>query len=213
MTNIPFRSGENKFEGLAAHDAIVDASGAIRTVAVSMMKIANDIRWLGSGPRSGLGELILPANEPGSSIMPGKVNPTQAESVTQVVAQIIGNDATIAFAGTQGNFELNVYKPVLIYNFLQSVQLLGDSARSFTDRMLKGIQVNKARIKELLDKSLMLVTALTPKIGYDQAASVAKKALAENKTLKQVLLEKNLLSESEIDEALNPSKMIYPGLE
>ena len=213
LTSLPFRSGENKFEGLAAHDAIVDASGAMRTVAVSMMKIANDIRLLGSGPRSGLGELILPANEPGSSIMPGKVNPTQAESVTQVVAQFIGNDTTIAFAGSQGNFELNVFKPVMIYNFLQSAQLLGDSARSFTDRMLKGIQVNQARIKELLDKSLMLVTALTPKIGYDQAASVAKKALAENKTLKQVLLEKNLLTEAEIDKALDPSKMTYPGLE
>jgi fumarate hydratase class II len=210
LTNLPFRTGENKFEGLAAHDAIVEASGVVRTVAVSLMKIANDIRWLASGPRAGLGELLIPANEPGSSIMPGKINPTQSESVTQVVAQILGNDVTIAFSGSQGNFELNVFKPVMIFNLLQSIQLLGDVARNFTDKCIKGIEVNKDRVQELLNKSLMLVTALTPRIGYDKAAWVAKKAFEENKTLKEILLENKLIPEDEIDNALDPSKMTKP---
>lgn len=210
LTQLPFVTGDNKFEGLAAHDAIVEASGAIKVVAISLMKIANDIRWLGSGPRSGLGELILPANEPGSSIMPGKVNPTQSEAVTQVVAQVIGNDTTISFAGSQGNFELNVFKPVMIYNLLQSIRLVADVSRSFRDNCLNGLQANKPRIKHLLDQSLMLVTALTPKIGYDMAAKVAKEAHEKNTTLKAILLEKQLLTETEIDEALDPSKMISP---
>ncbi|MFX0093819.1 MAG: class II fumarate hydratase, partial [Candidatus Hodarchaeota archaeon] len=210
LTNLPFRSGENKFEGLAAHDAIVEVSGAIKVVAVSLMKIANDIRWLGSGPRCGLGELILPANEPGSSIMPGKVNPTQAEALIQVVAQVIGNDATITFAGTQGNFELNVFKPVMIFNLLQSIQLVADASRSFADRCVKGLKANEEKIKELLDQNLMLVTALSPKIGYDQAAKVAKEAYETGKTLKTVLLEKKLLKEKEIEEILDPQKMLTP---
>lgn len=210
LTNLPFQSGENKFEGLAAHDAIVEASGAIKTVAVSLMKIANDIRWLGSGPRCGLGELIFPANEPGSSIMPGKVNPTQAEAVTQVVAQVLGNDVTIAFAGSQGNFELNVFKPVMIFNLLQSIQLVADVTTSFADRCVKDLKANEKKIKEYLDQSLMLVTALSPKIGYDQAAKVAKEAFETGKTLKTVLMEKKLLKEAEIDKILDPRKMIAP---
>lgn len=210
LTNLPFRSGENKFEGLAAHDAIVEASGAIKTVAVSLMKIANDIRWLGSGPRCGLGELILPTNEPGSSIMPGKVNPTQPEAVTQVVAQVLGNDVTIAFAGSQGNFELNVFKPVMIFNLLQSIQLVADVTMSFADRCVKDLKANEKKIKEYLDQSLMVVTALSPKIGYDQAAEVAKEAFEKEKTLKTVLIEKKLMNEAEIDEALDPRKMIAP---
>jgi fumarate hydratase class II len=210
LTKLPFITGENKFEGLAAHDAIVEASGAIKTVAVSLMKIANDIRWLGSGPRSGLGELILPENEPGSSIMPGKVNPTQSEAVTQVVAQVLGNDVTISFAGSQGNFELNVFKPVMIFNLLQSIQLVTDVSRSFKDKMIDGLQANKPVIKKLLERSLMLVTALTPKIGYDVASKVAKEAHNTGKTLKEVLLEKKILSSEEIDTLLDPGKMISP---
>ncbi len=210
ITKLPFKSGRNKFEVLAAHDAIVEASGAIRVVAVSLMKIANDIRWLGSGPRTGLGELILPTNEPGSSIMPGKVNPTQSESVTQVVAQVFGNDVTIAFAGSQGNFELNVFKPVIIYNLLQSIQLISDVSVNFADNCVKGIRVNKSQIKRNLERNLMLVTRLTPLIGYEQAAAVANEAFEKNLTLKEVLLSKNLLSSEEIDDALDPSKMIKP---
>ncbi|OLS25863.1 MAG: Fumarate hydratase class II [Candidatus Heimdallarchaeota archaeon LC_3] len=211
-TGLLFRTGENKFEGLAAHDAIVYVSGAIRTVAISLMKIANDIRWLSSGPRAGFGELIIPVNEPGSSIMPSKTNPTQAESVLQVVSQIIGNDTTIAFANAIGsNFELNVMKPVMIFNLLQSIQLLGDVAKNFTIKCVIGIKVNHERIKELLGKSLMLVTALTPRLGYDKAAWVAKKAYEEKKSLKQVLLENNLIPENEIDSALDPSKMTKPS--
>jgi fumarate hydratase class II len=175
------------------------------------MKIANDIRWLGSGPRSGLGEIILPANEPGSSIMPGKVNPTQSEAVTQVVAQILGNDVTISFAGSQGNFELNVFKPVMIYNLLQSIQLLADVSRTFTDKCINGLQANIPRINQLLEQSLMLVTALTPKLGYDMAAKVAKEAHETNSTLKEIILKKGLLSEKEVEEALDPSKMISPN--
>ena len=208
ITKLPFVTGENKFEGLAGHDALVETSGALKTVAVSLMKIANDIRWMGSGPRSGLGEIILPENEPGSSIMPGKVNPTQAEAVTQVVAQVIGNDATITFAGSQGNFELNVFKPVMIFNLLQSIQLIADVSRSFRDRMVDGIKANKPVIESLLERSLMLVTALTPKIGYDTAAKVAHEAHVSGRTLKEVLLEKKLLTEDEIKQYLDPSKMI-----
>ena len=211
ITELPFVTGENKFEGLAGHDAIVETSGALKTVAVSLMKIANDFRWMGSGPRSGLGEIILPENEPGSSIMPGKVNPTQAEAVTQVVAQVFGNDLTISFAGSQGNFELNVFKPVMIFNLLQSIQLIADVSRSFRDRMVDGVQANKPVIENLLERSLMLVTALTPKIGYDTAAKVAHEAHVSGRTLKEVLLEKKLLTEAEIKEFLDPSKMISPS--
>lgn len=209
-TNYPFKSGRNKFEGLAAHDAIVESSGALKVIAVSLMKIANDIRWLGSGPRNGIGELILPVNEPGSSIMPGKINPTQAESVTQVVAQVLGNDVTISFAGSQGNFELNVFKPVIIYNLLQSIHLIADVSKNFTDRCIKGLKANEVKIKESLEKNLMLVTRLSPKIGYETAAKIAKEALDTGKTLKEIVLEKGLLKEHEIDEILDPTKMVSP---
>ena len=211
LTGLPFITGENKFEGLAGHDALVETSGALKTVAASMMKIANDLRWMGSGPRSGLGEIILPENEPGSSIMPGKVNPTQAEAVTQVVAQVFGNDLTISFAGSQGNFELNVFKPVMIFNLLQSIRLLADVSRSFRDRLVDGLQANKPVINALLERSLMLVTALTPKIGYDIAAKVAHEAHISGRTLKEVLLEKKLLTEEEIKQYLDPSKMTSPN--
>ncbi|MHA2224127.1 MAG: class II fumarate hydratase [Candidatus Hodarchaeales archaeon] len=211
LIDYPFITGRNKFEGIAAHDAIVEASGALKVVAVSLMKIANDIRWLGSGPRAGLGELILPKNEPGSSIMPGKNNPTQAESVTQVVTQVFGNDATISFAGSQGNFELNVYKPVMIYNLLQSIQLIGDVSRNFADRCVQGIKINKEKIKKDLEKNLMLVTRLTPIIGYEAAAEVADEAYKSGKTIKEVVLERGLIQNiEEIDKILDPSKMISP---
>ncbi|MFX0051904.1 MAG: class II fumarate hydratase [Candidatus Hermodarchaeota archaeon] len=209
-TNHPFKSGRNKFEGLAAHDAIVEASGAIRVVAVSLMKIANDIRWLGSGPRNGIGELILPANEPGSSIMPGKVNPTQAESVIQVVAQVLGNDLTISFAGSQGNFELNVMKPVMIYNLLQSIHLIADVSRNFSDLCIKGLKADVRKIKENLEKNLMLVTRLSTIISYEAAGKIAQEAFETGKTLKEIILEKGLLKEHEIDKVLDPSKMISP---
>ncbi|HSO42261.1 MAG TPA: class II fumarate hydratase, partial [Rhodospirillales bacterium] len=185
ITGMPFVTAENKFEALAAHDAIVEASGACNVIAVSLNKIANDIRFLASGPRSGLGELILPANEPGSSIMPGKVNPTQSEAMTQVCAQVMGNNVAITVAGAQGHFELNVFKPVMIYNLLQSIRLLADACVSFTDNAVVGIAADRDRIAELMNKSLMLVTALNPHIGYDNAARIAKKAHAEGKTLKQ----------------------------
>ncbi|MFX0181631.1 MAG: class II fumarate hydratase [Candidatus Hodarchaeota archaeon] len=209
-TNYPFKSGKNKFEGLAAHDAIVESSGALKVIAVSLMKIANDIRWLGSGPRNGIGELILPTNEPGSSIMPGKVNPTQAESVTQVVAQVLGNDVTISFAGSQGNFELNVFKPVMIYNLLQSIHLIADVSKNFTDKCIKGLEANEVKINENLENNLMLVTRLTPVVGYETAAEIAKEALDTGKTLKEIIIEKGLLKEHEIDEVLDPAKMISP---
>ncbi len=210
LTNLPFITGGNKFEGIAAHDAIVEMSGALRVIAVSLMKIANDIRWLGSGPRNGLGELILPMNEPGSSIMPGKVNPTQAESVTQVVAQVIGNDATIGFAGSQGSMELNVFKPVMIYNLLQSIYLLSNVSKNFAQKCISGLIVNEGKVKADLEKNLTLVTSLTPLIGYEMASTVAHEAYKTQKTLKEVLLAKKLLSENEIDNALDPSKMISP---
>jgi len=207
-TGLPFVTAPNKFEALAAHDAIVEASGVLKTVACSLHKIANDIRWLASGPRCGLGEIRIPENEPGSSIMPGKVNPTQAEAMTMVVAQVIGNDATIAFAGALGNFELNVYKPVMALNILQSIRLLADACDSFRVHCVVGIEANETRIRELAEKSLMLVTALSPYIGYDNAARVAKKAYLEEKTLKEVVLELGLLDEKTVDEALQLEKMI-----
>ncbi|APF16922.1 Fumarate hydratase class II [Caldithrix abyssi DSM 13497] len=210
ITGLPFKVSRNKFAALAAHDAIVELSGALKTLAAALMKIANDIRWLGSGPRSGLGELILPANEPGSSIMPGKVNPTQSEMVTQVVCQVYGNDVTIGMAGSQGNFELNVFKPLMAYNILQSIRLLGDACRSFRERCISGIQPNRKKIDQNLKNSLMLVTALNRHIGYDKAAEIALKAWREDKTLKQAALELGYLSEKEFDAWVKPEEMIAP---
>lgn len=207
LTGETFVSAPNKFEALGADDAMVEMSGALKRIACSYMKIANDIRWMASGPRSGIGELILPTNEPGSSIMPGKVNPTQCESMSQVAVQVMGNDAAIGFACSQGNFELNVYRPVMIYNLLQSMQLLGDSAKSFYERCLKGIQPNLEQIEMHLKRSLMLVTALNPVIGYDKAAEIAKKAYEENKTLKEVTMELGYLSAEQFDEVVDPYKM------
>ena len=210
LTQCPFVTAPNKFESLAAHDAIVEASGVLKTIACSLMKIANDIRWLGSGPRCGIGEIVLPANEPGSSIMPGKVNPTQSEAITMVVAQVIGNDTTINVGGCSGNFELNVFKPVMIYNLLQSIRLLADSCRSFNDHCVVGIEPNKTQIEKHLKGSLMLVTALNPHIGYDNAAKVAKKAYQDNSTLKEAAAALNLLKPEEFDEKVRPEKMIGP---
>ena len=210
ITKVPFKSGKNKFEGIAAHDAVVEVSGALKVVAVSLMKIANDIRWLGSGPRTGLGELHLPKNEPGSSIMPGKVNPTQSESVTQVVTQVIGNDVTISVAGSQGNFELNAFKPVMIYNLLQSIQLLANVSVNFADNCVKGITVNKEKLDENLEGNLMLVTRLSPLIGYDKAAAIAQEALETGKTLRELLLTKNMFSKDELDQILDPKQMLFP---
>ena len=210
LTGKQFTSAPNKFEALAAHDAIVEASGVMKTIAASLMKIANDIRWLGSGPRCGIGELSLPANEPGSSIMPGKVNPTQAEAMTMVCVQVFGNDATINFAGASGNFELNVFKPVMIYNLLQSIRLLADTCESFADKAVKGLKANKEKIKEYLNNSLMLVTALNPYVGYDNAAKIAKKAFADNTTLKEAAIELGILTAEQFDEYVRPEKMIGP---
>ncbi|MGK7943038.1 MAG: class II fumarate hydratase [Microcystaceae cyanobacterium] len=207
ITDLPFISAQNKFAALAAHDAIVMTSGVLKTLAASLMKIANDLRWLGSGPRCGLGELKLPANEPGSSIMPGKVNPTQCEAMTMVCVQVMGNDAAISFAGSQGNFELNVFKPMMIFNLLNSIRLLGDACCSFTDYLVVGIEPNQHRIEQLVNDSLMLVTALNPHIGYDNAAKVAKKAYLESKTLKQACLELGLLTEAEFDQWVRPEEM------
>tara|TARA_B100000953_G_scaffold274243_1_gene246802 strand:- start:92 stop:1480 length:1389 start_codon:yes stop_codon:yes gene_type:complete len=211
LTGRAFVTAPNKFESLAAHDAVVEASGALKTLACSLMKIANDIRWLGSGPRCGIGELILPANEPGSSIMPGKVNPTQSEAMTMVAAQVIGNDTTIAVGGSSGNFELNVFKPVMIYNLLQSIRLLADACRSFNEYCVAGIKPDKAQVEAHLRNSLMLVTALNPHIGYDNAAKVAKKAYLENTTLKEAAVALNLLTEEEFDEKVRPEKMTGPA--
>lgn len=208
LTGNPFVSARNKFESLAAHDALVEASGVLKTLAASLMKIANDIRWLGSGPRCGIGEISLPENEPGSSIMPGKVNPTQSEAMTMVCVQVFGNDATVTFAGASGNFELNVFKPVIIFNVLQSIRLLADACESFTDNCVIGIKANEINIKRNLENSLMLVTALNPHIGYDNAAKVAKKAHKENKTLREVAIELSLLSGEKFDEVVRPEKMI-----
>jgi fumarate hydratase class II len=210
ITGLPFSTAPNKFEGLAAHDAIVEASGALNVLAVSLNKIANDIRFLGSGPRSGLGELILPANEPGSSIMPGKVNPTQCEALTQVCAQVFGNHVTITVAGASGHFELNVFKPVIVYNLLQSIRLLADACVSFTDNCVAGIEADRARIDELVQRSLMLVTALNPHIGYDNAAKIAKKAHAEGKTLKDTAVELGLLTPEHFDAWVRPEQMVGP---
>ncbi|WP_439111889.1 class II fumarate hydratase [Lentibacter sp.] len=210
ITGLPFVTAPNKFEALAAHDAMVFMSGALATVAGSAYKIANDIRFLGSGPRSGLGELILPENEPGSSIMPGKVNPTQAEALTQVAAHVMGNDAAIKFAGSQGHFELNVYNPMISYNLLQSIQLLGDAADSFTERMLMGIEANEPRIEKLMKESLMLVTALAPTIGYDNATKVAKTAHKNGTTLKEEAIALGFVDEETFDRVVRPEDMIGP---
>ena len=211
FTGINFKTAENKFEAIATHDAMVEMSGMINTVAVSLHKIANDIRLLGSGPRSGLGELNLPENEPGSSIMPGKVNPTQCEALTMVCAQIIGNHTTISFSGSQGHMELNAYKPVILYNLIQSMQLLSDSINSFTTNCLIGITPNKKNIKQLMEKSLMLVTALVPQIGYDNATKVAKLAHKEGLTLKEAAVRYNFISENSFDKIVKPEKMINPS--
>ena len=210
LTRLPFTSAPNKFEALAAHDAMVMSHGAINAVAASLFKIANDIRLLGSGPRSGLGELALPENEPGSSIMPGKVNPTQCEALTQVCVQVFGNHAAITFAGSQGHFELNVYNPVMAYNFLQSVQLLADASVSFTDNCVVGIEAREDNIKAALERSLMLVTALTPKIGYDNAATIAKTAHKKGTTLRQEAVGGGYVSAEEFDRIVDPNKMIGP---
>lgn len=210
ITGFAFVTAENKFEALAAHDAVIEASGALNVIAASLMKIANDIRLLGSGPRCGIGELILPANEPGSSIMPGKVNPTQSEALTMVCSQIMGNHVTVTVAGSNGHYELNVFKPVMIYNLLQSIRLISDAARSFADNCVVGIEVNAERVAALLNDSLMLVTALNPHIGYDNAAKVAKKAYAEGGTLKQAAVELGLMTEEEFDERVRPENMVGP---
>ncbi|OQY37424.1 MAG: fumarate hydratase, class II [Anaerolineaceae bacterium 4572_5.2] len=210
MTGLPFRTAENKFEALAAHDAIVEMSGALKTLAASLMKIANDVRWLGSGPRCGIGEISLPANEPGSSIMPGKVNPTQSEAMTMVAAQVMGNDVAINFGGASGNFELNVFKPVMIYNLLQSIRLLADSCVSFNDKAVVGIEANLDKINHFLNDSLMLVTALNPYIGYDNAAKAAKKAHVEGSTLKAAVVALGMLTEEEFDKYVRPEKMTGP---
>ncbi|MEZ5647877.1 MAG: class II fumarate hydratase [Alphaproteobacteria bacterium] len=210
LTGLPFVTAANKFESLAAHDAIVEASGMLNVIAVSLMKIANDIRFLGSGPRSGLFELSLPENEPGSSIMPGKVNPTQCEALTMVCCQVMGNNVTISIAGSNGHFELNVFKPVMIYAFLQSLRLLADACRSFTDNCVVGIEANRDQIKRLMERSLMLVTALNPHIGYDNAAKVAKKAHKEGTTLKEAALALGLLTAEQFDAWVKPEDMIGP---
>lgn len=208
LTDLPFVTAPNKFEALATHDAIVETHGALKGVAVSLMKIANDIRMLGSGPRAGIGEIRLPENEPGSSIMPGKVNPTQCEALTMIAAQVMGNDVAISVGGVSGQFELNVYKPMIIYNFLHSARLIGDGCRSFNDHCAVGIQPVKETIKKHLDDSLMLVTALNPKIGYYKAASIAQKAFRENKSLKQAAVDSGLLTAEEFDEWVDPSGMV-----
>lgn len=207
FTDLPFVTGSNKFEGLAAHDAIVETHGALKTLAVSLMKIGNDIRMLASGPRCGIGEIIIPANEPGSSIMPGKVNPTQAEALTMACAQVMGNDVAINIGGSNGHFELNVFKPMMIYNFLESARLLGDACVSFNENCAVGIEPNKARIEENLNNSLMLVTALNTHIGYEKAAEIAKKAHKEGSTLKAAALALNYLTEEQFDEWVDPSRM------
>ncbi|HEX9728894.1 MAG TPA: class II fumarate hydratase [Gemmatimonadales bacterium] len=210
LTGLPFTSAPNKFAELAAHDALVMAHGTLRVLACSLMKIANDIRWAGSGPRAGLGELLLPENEPGSSIMPGKVNPTQCEAMTMVAVQVLGNDAAIGFAGSQGNFELNVFKPVMVFNLINSAVLLSDACDAFRQFLVEGLQANEGRIAEHVRNSLMLVTALTPKIGYDKAAEIAKKAQKEETTLKAAAMSLGYLSEQEFDEVVQPRTMTRP---
>ncbi len=208
LTGLPFRTAENKFEALAAHDAIVEAHGALKTVAVSLMKIANDIRMLSSGPRSGIGEIFIPDNEPGSSIMPGKVNPTQCEALTMIAAQVMGNDVAISIGGSNGHFELNVFKPVMIYNFLHSARLIGEGCVSFNDKCAVGLAPIEANIKKHLDNSLMLVTALNPKIGYYKAAEIAQKAHKEGTTLKEMAIQLGYLTSDEFDEWVDPRKMV-----
>ena len=211
LTGLPFVTAVNKFANLAAHDALVSASGALKSLAAALMKIANDVRWLGSGPRCGLGELILPENEPGSSIMPGKVNPTQCEAMTMVCVQVMGNDAAIGFAGSQGNFELNVFKPVIIFNFLHSLTLLADVCTTFTKYCIEGLKADKKKINYFVNNSLMLVTALAPTIGYDNAAKAAHNAHIKDLTLKQSCLELGLLSEAEFDRIVKPETMTKPS--
>ena len=210
ITGLPFVTAPNKFEALAAHDAMVEMSGSLKTVAASLFKIANDIRLLGSGPRCGLGELVLPENEPGSSIMPGKVNPTQCEALTQVCAHVIGNDAAVGFAGSQGHFELNVYKPMMAYNVLQSMQLLADAASAFTDNLIDGLQADETRIDKLMRESLMLVTALAPEIGYDNATTVAKTAHKNGTTLKEEAITLGFVDEATFDRVVRPENMVGP---
>ena len=210
LTDLPFRTADNKFEALGGQDSIVELSSALKTVSVSLFKIANDLRWLASGPRSGIGEVVLPANEPGSSIMPGKVNPTQCEAMTMVCTQVMGNDTAITFAGASGNFELNVYRPVIAFNILQSIRLLADACDSFLVNAIEGIEPNKKRIHENLYNSLMLVTALNPHIGYDKAAKVAKKAYSENLSLREAIVELDYMSEEDFDKLVQPEKMIRP---
>ena len=211
LTDKPFTTMSNKFAGLAAHDALVALSGSLNVVAVAVMKIANDIRFLGSGPRSGIGELSLPANEPGSSIMPGKINPTQCEALTMVAAEVMGNHVAVSIGGSNGHFELNVFKPMIVFNVLRSAQLLADACQSFTDRCISGIEPNLERIEELMESSLMLVTALNPHIGYDNAAKVAKKAYAEGTTLKEAAINLELLTAEEYDKWVQPENMISPN--
>ena len=210
ITGLPFRAHPNKFAALSAHDELVYASGALKTLAGSLMKIANDVRWLASGPRCGIGEISIPENEPGSSIMPGKVNPTQSEAITMVAAQVMGNDAAIGFAGSQGNFELNVFKPVMVHNFLHSVRLLNDACRGFVEFCVSGIELNRDRIEQYLNDSLMLVTALNQHIGYDNAAKIAKNAHKKGITLKQSALELGLLTSEQFDEWVVPKEMTHP---
>ena len=211
ITKLPFKPTKNKFASLAAHDEIVNFSGTLNTTAVSLMKIANDIRFLGSGPRAGYGEIILPANEPGSSIMPGKINPTQSEAVTMVCVKVIGNHNGITMAGSHGHFELNVFKPLIAHNILQSIDLIADSTKNFSLFCVKGIKADKVKIKNFLDNSLMLVTALAPHIGYDKSAKIAKLALKNNTTLKEEALKTGLISEKDYDKIVDPKKMIYPA--
>lgn len=208
LTGKPFKTAPNKYEAMAAKDALVEMSGVLKTLGASLLKIANDVRWLGSGPRCGIGEISLPENEPGSSIMPGKVNPTQSEAMTMVCAQVFGNDVTINIAGSSGNFELNVFMPVIAFNILQSIKLLADSCESFSEHCVEGITANENNIQKHLENSLMLVTSLNPVIGYDNAAKVAKKAHKENKTLKEAVLELGLLTSEKFDEVVRPEKMI-----
>ncbi|MBT4369796.1 MAG: class II fumarate hydratase [Candidatus Marinimicrobia bacterium] len=210
ITGLPFRTAENKFEALGGQDCIVELSGALKVVAVSLFKIANDIRWLASGPRSGIGEISIPANEPGSSIMPGKVNPTQCEALTMLCTQVIGNDTTITLAGASGNFELNVYRPVIAYNILQSIRLLADGCKSFSKHAVAGIKPNQERIDHNLYNSLMLVTALNPHIGYDKAAEVAKKAFKDKSTLREAIIQLDYMSGEDFDRLVQPEQMIHP---
>ncbi len=211
LTGLPFRSHPNKFAALSAHDELVAASGALKTLAASLTKIANDVRWLASGPRCGFGELLIPENEPGSSIMPGKVNPTQCEALTMVAVQVMGNDAAIGFAGSQGNFELNVFKPVIVYNFLHSVRLLTDACRSFTEHCAAGIELNRAQIERYVQTSLMLVTALSPIVGYDKAAQIAHTAHIDGSSLREAAVKLGLLSAEDFDKWVKPEQMTHPS--